>query len=138
MQRLIAAVFTALALLSAPSARAALVDAGHVKAELVAQGQVAPGATVYVALRQKLDKGWHTYWRNPGDAGGATTIKWALPAGWTAGDIVWPTPKRLRTGPLTTFVYEDAVLLPVPVTAPADARPGQTVRLAADAGFLVC
>ena len=35
-----------------------------------------PGSTIYVALRQKIQPGWHTYWRNPGDAGDATKIVW--------------------------------------------------------------
>jgi thiol:disulfide interchange protein DsbD len=64
----------------------------HVKPVLAAQTQgAAPGSTIYVALIQTIDKGWHTYWRNPGDAGEPTKITWTLPAGWRAGDIVWST-----------------------------------------------
>ena len=80
-------------LLGAPVAKADPVQTGHIEVELVSQeAGVAPGSTVYVALRQKIQPGWHTYWRNPGDAGDATRIVWTLPAGWTAGDFVWPTP----------------------------------------------
>jgi thiol:disulfide interchange protein DsbD len=120
-------------------ATAAPVQTGHIEVELVAQeAGAAPGSTVFVALRQKIQPGWHTYWRNPGDAGDATRIVWTLPPGWTAGDIVWPTPEKSRVGPLLDFAYTGEVLLPVPITVPADARVGSVVTLKAAAAFLVC
>jgi thiol:disulfide interchange protein len=135
----IAALGLALAaLVAGPAAQSAPVDSGHVMVELAPQGAAVPGSTIYVALRQKLDKGWHTYWRNPGDSGEATRIKWTLPSGWSAGDIVWATPHRLPVGPLVNYGYEDEVLLPVPITVPASARPGQTVRIDAAVAMLVC
>jgi thiol:disulfide interchange protein DsbD len=111
----------------------------HVTAELVAERQgIAPGETIHVALRQQIQKGWHTYWRNSGDSGEATRIKWELPAGWQAGDFTWPAPRRLPVGPLMNYGYEGEVLLPVALTAPATAKPGDKVSLKAQASFLVC
>jgi thiol:disulfide interchange protein DsbD len=137
--RILAAIAAMLCLSAAVSARAQAVDTGHIEAELVAQTEgVKAGATTYVALRQKIDRGWHTYWRNSGDSGEATKIVWTLPAGWKAGDIVWPTPHRQPTGPLMNYGYTGEVLLPVAITAPAGARPGQTITLKAQAAFLVC
>ncbi len=126
--------------LAAPSlARAAPVRAGHLTAEIVADhAAIAPGGTIHVALRQEIDASWHTYWRNPGDSGQATTLDWTLPAGWKTGEIVWPAPRQLKIGPLMDYGYTGAVLLPVTLTAPADAKPGQTVTLKAHAAFLVC
>ena len=115
------------------------VNTGHLTAELVAASQgVAPGQSVQVALRQQLQPHWHTYWRNAGDSGEATRVKWTLPAGWTASDFTWPTPQRLPVGPLTNYGYEGEVLLPITLTAPADAQVGQSVTLKAAASFLVC
>jgi len=137
MIRWLAALLTAAVL--AGAAQASPVSTGHLTAELVAQTQgVAPGQTTHVALRQTIQPGWHTYWKNAGDSGQPTQIKWTLPAGWTAGDFTWPTPRRLPVGPLVNYGYEGEVLLPVAVTAPADAKPGETVILDADAAFLVC
>ncbi len=128
-----------LALLFASAAAAAPVKTGHLTVDLGAQTQgIAPGQTTYIALDQKIEKGWHTYWRNAGDSGEATIIKWTLPAGWTAGDIVWPAPHRLPVGPLMNYGFENEVLLPVPVTAPATAQVGDTVTVKAHADFLVC
>ncbi len=126
-----------LALTAAP-ALAAPVNTGHIEAELVAQEAAVPGGTVYVAVRQKIAKGWHTYWRNPGDSGEPTKITWTLPAGWKAGEIVWPTPTRQPIGPLMNYGYSGEVLLPTPIEVPASARAGETVRLTAAVLFLVC
>jgi len=122
-----------------PQAWAAPVNTGHLVADLVPQStSIAPGQTIHVALTQDIQKGWHTYWRNSGDSGEATVIKWTLPAGWTAGDIIWAPPSREPTGPLMNYGYHGQVLLPVAITAARDVRPGQSVTLQADAQFLVC
>lgn len=111
----------------------------HVKASLVAdRTAIAPGETIHVALRQVIDKGWHTYWRNAGDSGQPTSVEWTLPPGWQAGEFTWPAPRRIVVGPLVNYGYEGEVLLPMTLTAPANARPGQTVQLQAAASFLVC
>jgi len=113
--------------------------ARHVSAELVAERQgIAPGETIHIALRQQIQKGWHTYWRNSGDSGEATRVKWDLPAGWQAGDFTWPTPRRLPVGPLMNYGYQGEVLLPVALSAPASAKPGDKATLKAQASFLVC
>ncbi|RAK57728.1 protein-disulfide reductase DsbD family protein [Phenylobacterium deserti] len=128
-----------MALAMAGGAAAQPVDTGHLEAELVASTRgVAPGQSVQVALRQKIDDGWHTYWRNSGDSGEATQVLWSLPQGWSAGPIVWPAPKRLPVGPLMNYGFEGEILLPMTLTAPADARPGESVALKAKANFLVC
>ena len=135
--RFLLGVFCALIFSSAALAQP--VNTGHLTAELVPAAQgIAPGQTVQIALRQKIQKGWHTYWRNAGDSGEATRLTWTLPPGWTASDFTWPTPHRLPVGPLTNYGYEDEVLLPVALTAPASATPGTSVTLKGVADFLVC
>ena len=111
----------------------------RIEAELVPMtAWVAPGSTAIVAVRQDIEPGWHTYWRNPGDSGGATTLTWTLPPGVGAGDILWPTPERQRLAGLMNYGYSGQVFLPIPIEAPADARPGSSLRLIARALFLVC
>ena len=135
-----AAIITGLlGLALASAASAAPVKTEHLQVELAPETTAAtPGSTIYVALHQKIIPGWHTYWRNPGDTGQATTLNWTLPDGWKAGDIVWPTPGRYVTGPLMNYVYADEVYLPVPIEVPATAKPGSKVTLKADAMWLVC
>ena len=131
--------FVVLALLVAGRAHAAMTDAGHVQLELVsAASSIAPGQTLYVALHEKIRPGWHTYWRNPGDAGEPPKLGWTLPQGWKAGDIVWPTPKQLPVGPLMDYGYENEVWLPIPVTGPKSAPAGKPATLKAAVSILVC
>jgi thiol:disulfide interchange protein/DsbC/DsbD-like thiol-disulfide interchange protein len=99
---------------------------------------VAPGEDVRVGLRLRLAPGWHTYWRNPGDAGAPPEITLTLPEGATQGPVRWPAPERKPFGPLMNFGYAGEVLLPIAVSVPATAEPGQRFRIEAEASWLVC
>ncbi|HEV7264353.1 MAG TPA: protein-disulfide reductase DsbD domain-containing protein [Falsiroseomonas sp.] len=99
---------------------------------------VAPGESFRAGLRLRLAAGWHSYWRNAGDAGAPTEIALTLPEGATAGAIAWPAPERIEYGPLVNFGYKGEVLLPVEVRVPATATPGETFTLRAEATWLVC
>ena len=126
-------------LVAAVTTSAQTVRADHAEAELVAATDaVVPGQPLSVGLVIRHDPHWHTYWRLPGDSGLPTTIKWQLPAGFAAGPIEWPVPKRLPLGPLMNFGYEGELLLPVQIAVPADVAPGQTVQLTARADWLIC
>ncbi|HYE42565.1 MAG TPA: protein-disulfide reductase DsbD domain-containing protein, partial [Caulobacteraceae bacterium] len=136
--RLLILLAAAWALTTAP-ARAEPFRSERVELELLSGvAEAAPGSTVHVALRVRLAPGWHTYWKNAGDAGLPAELAWTVPAGWKVGGIVWPRPGLMPEGPLMTYGWEGDVLLPMPVTVPANARPGQPVALAAKATVLVC
>ncbi len=118
---------------------AAPVKTAHVEAELVAaMTALVPGEPVTVALRLSMEKGWHTYWQNPGDSGLPTTLAWKLPAGIEAGPIEWPAPRELPVGPLVNYGYEGEVLHLVQLKVPRTLTIGDTVVLAARAEWLVC
>ena len=91
-----------------------------------------------MALRLAMDRGWHTYWQNPGDSGLPTTLAWKLPAPLRAGPIQWPAPQVLPVGPLVNYGYEGEVLLLTDVATTGDVAGAQTVTLAARADWLVC
>ncbi|WP_406852501.1 protein-disulfide reductase DsbD domain-containing protein [Brevundimonas sp. BH3] len=111
----------------------------RIEAELVPMGQWAvPGSTAIIAIRQKIQPGWHTYWRNPGDSGGPTEAHWTLPQGYKAGDIVWPLPERQRLQTLMNYGYSGVVYLPVPIEVPASAKAGESVLVSAKVLFMVC
>jgi thiol:disulfide interchange protein DsbD len=123
----------------ATAAHAAPVTTAHVSAELVSdQAALVPGSTATVALRLSIERGWHTYWRNPGESGLPTTLAWRLPPGYAAGDIEWPAPRALPAGPLVNYGYEGEVFHLVRLSVPADAPAGSSVTLAARADWLVC
>jgi thiol:disulfide interchange protein len=121
------------------SAHAGVVKTPHVEAELIARhATFIPGQPIEVALRLKIIDHWHTYWRNPGDSGLPTRLKWTLPEGFVAGEIEWPYPKKLPLGPLMNFGYEGEVLHLVSVTTPSGFPLGQKLTLSAKAEWLVC
>ena len=128
-----------LACLLAASAAAAPVRQPHSEAELLTErSAVAPGGTLSVALRLRMDEGWHGYWKHPGDSGMATAIEWKLPEGAAAGPIQWPAPMRLDVGPLTSYGYEREVLLLTDIATPVSAVHGAAFPVEARADWLVC
>src|SRR5580700_8926240 len=117
--------WTFLALAFASAAAHALsgptVASDNVKARLISEvDAVAPGQSGWVALELSIRDGWHTYWRNPGDSGQATKLAWTLPAGFSAGDIVWTTPHRFVVDPLVNYGYAKHAVHLVKITAPKD------------------
>lgn len=113
------------------------LEAALTKARLVLGTSVpAPGQTVLVGVQLKMPPKWHTYWRNPGDAGAPTEIKWTLPAGVTAGEILWPVPEKINFGELITYGYHDEVVLLVPLTLAANVS--GTLDLKAEVSWLEC
>jgi thiol:disulfide interchange protein DsbD len=137
MLRALPAAAAALALplvaLSAPQ-----VKTEHVVAELIPEKIAAqPGKPIVVGLKLRMEPHWHTYWKNPGDSGLPTKIRWVLPAGWKAGEIQWPYPTKLPIGPLMNYGYEDEVVLLTELTPPASTPPG-TANINAKAEWLVC
>ena len=124
---------TGLALLLATAAPAA-----HTEAQLLLAADVArPGDTVLAGVKLTMEPGWHTYWKNPGAAGQATSIKWTLPPGVTAGEIQWPLPKKDVVSDIITFDYEHEVVLLVPLTLDKNVTPG-TVNIGAKVSWLEC
>ena len=54
---------------------------------------IQPEENFLVGVKFELEKDWHTYWKNPGDAGEGATIEWILPEGIEASRILWPGPE---------------------------------------------
>jgi thiol:disulfide interchange protein/DsbC/DsbD-like thiol-disulfide interchange protein len=112
--------------------------AAHTQVQLLLSADTAkPGDTILVGVDLKMEPGWHTYWKNPGAAGMATEIKWQLPPGVTAGEIQWPLPEKLPPAEVTTYGYEDEVMLLVPLTVATNLPAGQ-VDLKANVSWLEC
>lgn len=125
-----------LALLAAGSN--AFAAATQTRVDLLLDHEAAkPGQTIVAGVRLQMPEGWHTYWRNPGDSGKATEIKWHLPDGITAGDIQWPVPEKFESEGFYTYVFHDTVVLRVPLTIAADAKPGP-VEIRAKVDWLEC
>ncbi len=126
-------------LLVGGSLHAAPIKTEHAEVELIAEKTaLVVGEKNSIGLSIKHAPHWHTYWKNPGDSGYPTKITWQAPAGYGMGDFDWPAPKRLPTGPIVNFGYEGEVLLPLTVSVPTSAKPGESVTLKGKAEWLVC
>lgn len=92
----------------------------HVSVKLIADHvSVGPGDSLLVGVLFEIDPEWHIYWKNPGEAGMATTVTWSVPEGFSVSDTLWPTPKRfMQDGDIEGFGYESSVLLMARVTPP--------------------
>src|SRR5438552_8653568 len=113
-------------------------QAAHSQARLLLAAEAArPGDTVLAGVHLHMDKGWHTYWRNSGGSGMPTTIDWELPPGVTAGTTQWPVPKKMSEQELTTYIYENDVVLLVPLTLVPGLAQGP-LDLKAKASWLEC
>ncbi len=116
-----------------------VVASDNVKARLISEADaIAPGQSIWVALEFTIRDGWHTYWRNPGDSGQATKLQWTLPAGLTAGDIVWTAPHHFEIPPLVNYGYAKHAMHMVQITAAPDLKTGAALALQAKASWLVC
>jgi len=110
-----------------------------VRTELLADtNAIVPGKPFTVGLLLRMAPGWHTYWKFSGDAGLPTELKWKLPPGWKSGEVQWPIPlKTIDPGDIQTYGYVDEVLLRQEITPPPKIE-NSTIKLVADASWLVC
>lgn len=99
--------------------------------------KITPSTPFTVGLHLKHEKGFHTYWKNPGIVGIPTTIKWDLPEGFTASEIRWPSPERSMMANYPCFGYERDVTLIVTISPPAK-LPEEPVILKAHAQWMAC
>jgi thiol:disulfide interchange protein/DsbC/DsbD-like thiol-disulfide interchange protein len=137
----VATYFVALSFLGlAPQSQAQVYQGKElVKAELLADtNAIVPGKPFTIGLLLRMVPDWHTYWAFSGDAGLPTELKWKLPSGWKIGEIQWPIPlKTSDPGDIETYGYEDEVLLMQEITPPQKLN-SSTVKLSAEANWLVC
>jgi thiol:disulfide interchange protein/DsbC/DsbD-like thiol-disulfide interchange protein len=145
VRRLLALLVVVFACVHAPAQIDVIGDGGpgpvkaqHLTAELVSLAPaVAPGGSVHIGLVMSLEEKWHVYWINAGDSGEPPAIKWTLPAGVTAGPLLFPVPTRLPLGPLMDFGYEETTAFPLQISVAPNTPPGP-IHLDAIVTWLVC
>lgn len=98
---------------------------------------IVPGRPFTVALRLEPMPGHHTYWRGPGIVGVATGIDWNLPAGFSAGPILWPPPSRVIMAGIVAHGFKEPVLLLTEITPPAKLTT-EEVALSARVSWMAC
>ena len=124
---------------SSSAAAAGVFQSPQTRAELVAHAPQGLGAgqAAWLGLRLEHAEHWHTYWKNAGDSGLPTELRWTLPEGVSVGEIDWPTPRKFPIGPLANYGYDGTVVLPVPLKV-SDRFQGEAVDVQLHAAWLVC
>ncbi|WP_353243846.1 protein-disulfide reductase DsbD domain-containing protein [Providencia sp.] len=86
----------------------------HAQVRLLSSTQQDDGK-IDILLDVKLDEGWKTYWRSPGEGGVAPEIVWSSPVKTT--DWQWPAPGRFDVAGVSTQGYMGDIVFPITVTS---------------------
>ncbi len=83
----------------------------------------------------KMDEGWKTYWRYPGDSGLPPRFDWSGSKNLKKALVLWPAPTRYKDSAGSSIGYKKEVIFPV-LIEPKD--PSQPVDLTLKMEFAVC
>ena len=88
----------------------------------------------YFNIKIVLEKGWKTYWKNPGDAGLPIQIDWGniKPSDY---EILFPYPKSSLDNGIITIGYENIVNFPVRINFKNDQ---ENIKQIITLNYLVC
>ncbi len=110
----------------------------HAAARLIGgAAQKSDGAQwLRAGVEIRLDPGWKTYWRYPGDSGVPPTFDFAGSANVKSVTVLWPAPERFADGGGGHSIgYHGDVVLPLRITA---GDPTRTSALHLKLGYAVC
>lgn len=98
---------------------------------------VSPGQPFTVGLHLHHFAGFHSYWKNPGIVGVASSLRWTLPEGFTASEIAWPYPEKTLMATHPCHGYQRDVTLLVTITPPPHIDQ-DSVTFKAEAVWMCC
>jgi len=109
----------------------------HSAVRLIAAGALHEGhkEKLRAGIEIRLDKGWKTYWRYPGDSGVPPRFDFTRSENVKTVMVKWPAPHRYADDDGQSIGYKDAVILPLSIE-PAEA--GKPVRLRLDLDYAIC
>ena len=67
----------------------------------------------YFGVKIDLQKGWKTYWKNPGDAGAPISINFKDFPLENKLKVLFPFPEKFKDHGVSTIGYEDQVIFPI-------------------------
>lgn len=94
------------------------------KVRLVSGTVDVDGAPALLAgIQLRMDPGWKTYWRNPGDSGVPPSFDWTGSKNLKHAEVLYPAPHRFADAGGTAIGYDDQVVFPVKLTPERDGEP---------------
>lgn len=114
-------------------------ETNQVHAFLIADCKaVAPGKKFRLGVELNMEPGWHTYYKESGDAGMPSKVEWTLPPGFKAAELMWERPHRMEDSGIVTYGYNDHTVMSADITVPADLKAGQKLQFKAKVKWLAC
>ncbi|WP_165492762.1 protein-disulfide reductase DsbD domain-containing protein [Lichenihabitans psoromatis] len=120
---------------AAPDGSADWVQGDHSAVRLIDAGRVTGQPGSMLGLEIRLDPGYLTYWRTPGDSGVPPTFSTAGSTNVAHIEVEYPAPLKLDEAGSEVFGYKDEVTFPVRLTRIEPAMPA-TLKLAVD--YAIC
>lgn len=74
-------------------------------------------------VQLRMNSGWKTYWKNPGDSGVPPSFDWAGSKNLKQAELLYPAPHRFADANGTAIGYEDEVVFPVKITPEREGEP---------------
>jgi DsbC/DsbD-like thiol-disulfide interchange protein len=113
-------------------------DDGPARVRLISPWAEAPaGGELWLGLEVALAPGWHSYWRNSGDAGYPPRVDLSGTPGLGEVELLFPVPERFDLpGDLVAFGYEESVVYPLRVRA--DFGSAAAVAVRGEVDYVVC
>ncbi len=100
--------------------------------------QIQIGSDFYIAIKLNVADEWHVYWKNPGDSGLPTEVKWTLPKGVEkVGAMIWQVPEKIEWSGMVNFGFEHDVYL-IQKFKTSRVVELSSVDITADVSWLVC
>ena len=95
----------------------------HSAARLIAGAMSKDHAFLRAGIEIKLDPGWQTYWRDPGDSGSPPTFDFSGSENVKAVNVLWPAPEKFADGAGGNSIgYRNHVVLPLHVIPAQNAK----------------
>lgn len=114
-------------------------QAPYVAAQLIADTKaIVPGRPFKLAVRLIMQPGWHTYFKDPGDAGIPTKITWQLPSGFRSGNSYWQKPSRFSETGISTYGYTNKTIIATEITPSENIELAKAANLSAHVKWLSC
>jgi DsbC/DsbD-like thiol-disulfide interchange protein len=90
--------------------------------------------TLVAGVQLRMDPGWKTYWRNPGDSGVPPSFDFKGSKNLKQVEVLYPAPHRIGDANGTAIGYDDEVIFPVKITPDHEGEPVE-LKLAFEYGL---
>lgn len=98
---------------------------------------VVPGQKFRLGIELKMQPGWHTYYKESGEAGMPTKVEWTLPAGFKSSEFMWERPHKMEDSGIITYGYNEHTVMAAEIEVPATVT-AKTIEFKAKVKWLAC